>query len=1439
MKRWIYLALSVLMVLSLMPMSKSPVKAEDPFTLTIVPGCGYNDLSWSAVVGADRYWIYRGYGIGQEAKQPLTDFPIAETKFRDDINIENGKQYCYYVTAVDANATEFKKSNEACVTPKCFERDECKLELKYQVDNKNYWVNGTQKGPMEAAPMVKWSRTLLLVKYVTNEIKGTTLEWDAALKMVIIKTRDGHTIKMQIGNKTATIDGKETQIDPNNPAVTPIIVSGRTLVPFRFVAENLGATGPDDIKWFGDTKTIVLYFANPDCDECEWVKGNITSVSPITATLTAVSGFKVEFKPCTGNAYSVIAATDLKDTTGKYPISQYKGCVELCIVKGQIKQWKAYPDDKNCCGTAVDCKEIKGKIVKVSPVLFGSTKAWVCQFDDCPLGDVPLEFVLNSLLVDPTGIKIDEYIGCAALCVDEKKNIVSWRALKTESCCDDLACDWKLVRIDKVEQPPAGTVALPATVYAYVCKDGKEGDVVKYTANYTLTDDSKKIPIGRYTGCAKICVDAAGKIIKWIALPDSKDCCGQSTDKCDWITVKVVGVKSITDKLWAVTVAVCKDGQMSEVVVVVDSDLVDENKVKTILKYTGCAKLCVKDGKIVKWIAYPDSKDCCNPSTDNCDWLSVKVVGAKSITDKLWSITVVTCKEASANEVVYMTEGDILDESKAWSILKYTGCAKLCVKDGKIIKWIALPQSSNCCPSEPTDCKMVRGTIKEVKFNENAKRWVIQFVQCGIAKPIEVFCPTDLTDSTGKYPLSQYKGCAEICIKERIIIKWTALPDQECCPTPTDCKPIKGKITKSVYNEKTQKWVVLFIPCGQEKELEFYANTDLLDSTGKYPISQYMGCAELCMNERNIVKWTALPDQECCPPTDCKKIRGVIKEVKYNEDGKRWVIQFKLCSGDGMEPYAQTDITDSTGKYPLSQYKGCAEICVNGRYIISWTALPDQECCPDQPSDDCNWIKGQLQKTKYDEGTSTWVVFFDDCPIDTAKRYTTTVDLLDGTGVFPISQYSGCAKLCVKDDKVVKWIAYPEVKDCCQEQPKEEIVKDCVCFKVAEISCTNLTGMLVDDSGARFRIKFDNADICKDIKVGDCIKLCNFKKTDGKLITLMPDYQLIINGCSCTGGPQEIKICVKILEVNCDGDIPQFTASEIGTDNVWTIYLPNKDLCQSLKEGTCWIVGGYKTADKAIKIRTIRPNPNCDCKENPDETKCICLKVTSVLCSQNFATGTDSSGVTWNLVFTDAKLCSTITVGVSYQFCGKPISMNPPSLNVQSIKPIDGNCPAPEPVKFCVTLRSIDCSTDRQLAYGVDANGKTITIVLSSADMCKQLEAGLCYSVTGNFEQQATGEMVFRSTAWEKTDCPCGAPVEDCWCVQVKSSECSNNPKVIFLTDAKGQNWMLYAADENQCGMLKEGLCFKICGTKIVNDNTQWNTIRVKTIEKTDCPCGQ
>lgn len=59
---------------------------------------------------------------------------------------------------------------------------------------------------------------------------------------------------LYIGSPLAYADNAETFIDPENPEVKPVIKSGNTLVPVRFISEKLGAR----VDWDGSTETALI-----------------------------------------------------------------------------------------------------------------------------------------------------------------------------------------------------------------------------------------------------------------------------------------------------------------------------------------------------------------------------------------------------------------------------------------------------------------------------------------------------------------------------------------------------------------------------------------------------------------------------------------------------------------------------------------------------------------------------------------------------------------------------------------------------------------------------------------------------------------------------------------------------------------------------------------------------------------------------------------------------------------------------------------------------------------------------------------------------------------------------------------------------------------------------------------------------------------------------
>lgn len=110
--------------------------------------------------------------------------------------------------------------------------------LRFYIDRCEYYINSSV-ATMDAPPVIKDGRTLLPIRYVTVPL-GAALDWNESSRKVTI-SKNGTVIEMWIGKNTALVNGVEKLIDPDNKQVVPIILPpGRTMLPLRFISENMG-----------------------------------------------------------------------------------------------------------------------------------------------------------------------------------------------------------------------------------------------------------------------------------------------------------------------------------------------------------------------------------------------------------------------------------------------------------------------------------------------------------------------------------------------------------------------------------------------------------------------------------------------------------------------------------------------------------------------------------------------------------------------------------------------------------------------------------------------------------------------------------------------------------------------------------------------------------------------------------------------------------------------------------------------------------------------------------------------------------------------------------------------------------------------------------------------------------------------------------------------
>lgn len=125
--------------------------------------------------------------------------------------------------------------------------------VKLQIGNTVFTVNNTTRY-LDSPPVIKNGRTMLPIRTVV-EAFGGMVGWDAVAKKVTV-TLGGNTIELTIGKNTAKVNGVSKPIDSTNSKVVPEIINSRTMLPIRFVAENLGAI----VEWDDTTRTITIKY---------------------------------------------------------------------------------------------------------------------------------------------------------------------------------------------------------------------------------------------------------------------------------------------------------------------------------------------------------------------------------------------------------------------------------------------------------------------------------------------------------------------------------------------------------------------------------------------------------------------------------------------------------------------------------------------------------------------------------------------------------------------------------------------------------------------------------------------------------------------------------------------------------------------------------------------------------------------------------------------------------------------------------------------------------------------------------------------------------------------------------------------------------------------------------------------------------------------------
>ena len=119
-----------------------------------------------------------------------------------------------------------------------------------QINNPYMYANGVEKEIDEGrgtTPIVDNGRTLVPIRSIIEECGGT-VNWDQNTQTVTL-SYNSKEIKLIINSNTAYLNGKESSLD-----VAPQVISDRTMLPIRFVAEGFNF----NVYWNSDNSVITI-----------------------------------------------------------------------------------------------------------------------------------------------------------------------------------------------------------------------------------------------------------------------------------------------------------------------------------------------------------------------------------------------------------------------------------------------------------------------------------------------------------------------------------------------------------------------------------------------------------------------------------------------------------------------------------------------------------------------------------------------------------------------------------------------------------------------------------------------------------------------------------------------------------------------------------------------------------------------------------------------------------------------------------------------------------------------------------------------------------------------------------------------------------------------------------------------------------------------------
>ncbi len=229
----------------------APTPKPTPAPTPIVEDDEYDEYDDEIVIGDEEYTVY--FEVDGETVEETT--------------VKNGEKYPY-LPKVTKKGYEFKgwytsKNGRGKKITKSVRADidddqtlyaymvPKNKTIKMQIGNPRFEHNGVSReiDSNGTVPVLRRDRTLLPIRAII-EAMGGAVGWNDADWCVTISYGDVN-IEMYIDSAIAYVNGEERELD-----VAPTLINSRTMMPVRFITEELGA----DVDWDDNTETVLINY---------------------------------------------------------------------------------------------------------------------------------------------------------------------------------------------------------------------------------------------------------------------------------------------------------------------------------------------------------------------------------------------------------------------------------------------------------------------------------------------------------------------------------------------------------------------------------------------------------------------------------------------------------------------------------------------------------------------------------------------------------------------------------------------------------------------------------------------------------------------------------------------------------------------------------------------------------------------------------------------------------------------------------------------------------------------------------------------------------------------------------------------------------------------------------------------------------------------------